>query len=192
MNKLSIWLVAFLFFVMGHQRSFSQDLANLKGKEQVDKLLNQTCPADIPTVQQLNRFFLPKGELCFEYDASGNYIGLKECPALEVVKPPIFKPSAMNMEEETQELTLEDIKSLIKIYPNPTAGVFQVVFEEEIYGKIGQVDVFSPNGGRIKSKTLLPGENRTTFDINGYPSGVYVLKFTLHTQEFIHANLIKK
>ncbi|WHT40135.1 T9SS type A sorting domain-containing protein [Myroides sp. mNGS23_01] len=176
---------------MGHQRSFSQDLANLKGKEQVDKLLNQTCPADIPTVQQFPRLFLSKGELCFEYDASGNYIGLKECAALEVVKPPIFKPLALE-QEETLELTLEDIKSFIKIYPNPTAGVFQVVFEEEIYGKIGQVDVFSPNGGRIKSKTLLPGENSTTFDINGYPSGVYVLKFTLHTQEFIHANLIKK
>lgn len=191
MNKLSIWLVAFLLFVMGHQRSFSQDLANLKGKEQVDKLLNETCPADIPTVQQFPRIFLSKGELCFEYDASGNYIGLKECAALEVVKPPIFKPLALE-QEETLELTLEDIKSFIKIYPNPTAGVFQVVFEEEIYGKIGQVDVFSPNGGRIKSKTLLPGENSTTFDINGYPSGVYVLKFTLHTQEFIHANLIKK
>lgn len=194
MNKLSIGLITFLFLIVGSQRSFSQDTAKLKGTEEVQNLVNQSCPSDIPLVQQSPRGTFTKGKLCFEFDASGNYIGLKDCNNSVAQRSSMRIQTEEDLEnqEEVRELSLDKIKSYIKIYPNPTEGVFQVIFEEEIYGKIGKVDVLSPNGGIIRTKTLLPGENSTTFTIDGYPSGLYVLKFTLHTNDFINANLIKK
>ncbi|MBB1139290.1 T9SS type A sorting domain-containing protein [Myroides sp. WP-1] len=131
--------------------------------------------------------------MCLAYDLSGNYIGLKNCDA-----PLSSRSFAMDQfeadsdEEPTRELTLEEMKDFIKVYPNPTDGIFNVVFEEEIHGKIYKVEVFNPNGGLIRSKDLLPGESSTTFNISGYPVGIYILKFTLYTSDFININLIKK
>lgn len=67
-----------------------------------------------------------------------------------------------------------------------------VLFDKEILGKIVKAEVFNPNGALIKSNLIMSSDNHTSFDIWGYPNGVYVLKFTLNTNGFISINILKK
>jgi hypothetical protein len=47
-------------------------------------------------------------------------------------------------EEEVVEMSLEEIKGHIKIYPTSTEGMIHVLFDEEILGKIVKAEVLIP------------------------------------------------
>lgn len=153
---------------------------------------NLNCNIIIPKVSQTPKGVYSRTKLCFEYDASGNFIGTKNCDAEILDRYETLEDNGVLALSDEKPLTIEEIKSFIKIYPNPTSGIINVILEEAVYGKINKVEVFNPNGALVKSNNIKPNDSSTTFDIIGYPNGVYLLKFTLISEEFFSINIIKK
>lgn len=162
--------------------------ANTDWSKYVEELLNQICSLFIPKVEQVPKAVFDKGELCFIHDASGNLIGAKLCDDVE--NNLLVAKSATNLIEK--ELTLEEIKYYVKLYPNPTSGEFTVFFEEEIFGKIKIMELFNPNGSLIETVTLTAADYSTNFNITNHPNGLFILKFTLIDNQMFSLNVVKK
>jgi hypothetical protein len=70
---------------------------------------------------------------------------------------------------------------LIRVYPNPTADLFNV--ESARTGNSGtiQVDVFSLQGQRLMTRKIA-GDSKHVFSLASYPVGMYVIQARSETQ----------
>jgi hypothetical protein len=61
----------------------------------------------------------------------------------------------------------------LKVYPNPTSGMFVVELPTEVKG--GQAVILDMQGKVVTQKTFLP-DSKLTFDLGGVAKGVYLIQ----------------
>ncbi|MDR0223662.1 MAG: T9SS type A sorting domain-containing protein [Myroides odoratus] len=213
MIRKSIWLIIFFSTILICQRSFSQ-ISNSKNVENesslnaftgqqgwpdyggirlAEELLKQLCDLEINHVEQVPKGNFNQGNLCFVYDAAGNYIKTQRCGLVALPKDLIVNDSIfVAKKKQNQILSLDEVKKYIIVYPNPTTGPIKVNIEDTVLGMVTKLEVFNKNGGIILTKFVGNTDKEVVFNIEGYPTGSYILKFTLSTQEFFSVNIIKR
>jgi len=80
-----------------------------------------------------------------------------------------------------------EMQSKLKVYPNPTTGN-EVTIESEL-DAVTTVEMFDLAGRKVLAPTLL--QNRTTINVAGYKTGMYILKFKSNQGEYSHKLMIK-
>ncbi|MEG1266772.1 MAG: M4 family metallopeptidase [Myroides sp.] len=80
-----------------------------------------------------------------------------------------------------------EMQSKLKVYPNPTTGN-EVTIESELDAAT-PVEMFDLAGRKVLAPTLL--QNRTTINVAGYKTGMYILKFKSNQGEYSHKLMIK-
>ena len=80
-----------------------------------------------------------------------------------------------------------EMQSKLKVYPNPTTGD-EVTIESEL-DAAATVEMFDLAGRKVLAPTLL--QNRTTINVAGYKTGMYILKFKSNQGEYSHKLMIK-
>jgi len=81
-------------------------------------------------------------------------------------------------------------KHNIKVYPNPSGGIFMLEFEE-ISGD-AVIEIYSVNGAMLQETGLIargPGRVTEVIDLSGFPKGVYFLKF-MHERFVVYEKLL--
>ncbi len=79
----------------------------------------------------------------------------------------------------------EATKSDLKIYPNPTNGIFFIKADKNI----NRIEVLNVSGAKLIDKT--PNNKEFSVDITNYPAGFYLIKVTSEGETQIH-EVIKK
>lgn len=80
-----------------------------------------------------------------------------------------------------------EMQSKLRVYPNPTTGN-EVTIESELDAAT-TVEMFDLAGRKVLAPTLL--QNRTTINVAGYKTGMYILKFKSNQGEYSHKLMIK-
>ncbi|KAA5534228.1 M4 family metallopeptidase [Paenimyroides baculatum] len=80
-----------------------------------------------------------------------------------------------------------EMQSKLKVYPNPTTGN-EVTIESELDAATA-VEMYDLAGRKVLAPTLL--QNRTTINVAGYKTGMYILKFKSNQGEYSHKLMIK-
>ena len=73
----------------------------------------------------------------------------------------------------------------VKVYPNPSSGVFQLQNQEA-----AQLEVYDLMGKVILNKSVQAGD--VSFDLSGYAPGVYLLKITNNSGNTTVSKIVKK
>ena len=83
-------------------------------------------------------------------------------------------------------------KDEFTIYPNPTNGLLNFLYGSEKPGK-ATIELFDVTGREMEEMILesLPGENKTTLDVSGYPAGIYIVRFIASEQNITMKLLIR-
>lgn len=79
----------------------------------------------------------------------------------------------------------------IKMYPNPTTGIFNIGFENNDLSN-SKVQIFDMTGKSVISKNTQKSDNTLTVDISGVPKGNYVLKIRTSNGKEITKKMMKK
>ncbi len=69
-------------------------------------------------------------------------------------------------------ITLENYKANLKVYPNPTSGLFSI---EYMQNKKATINIYNISGQLIHSETLA-GNTTKQIDLSNYSKGVYLIK----------------
>lgn len=80
-----------------------------------------------------------------------------------------------------------EMQSKLRVYPNPTTGD-EVTIESNL-NEATTVEMFDLTGKKVLAPTLL--QNRTTINVAGYKTGMYILKFKSNQGEYSHKLMIK-
>jgi len=82
-------------------------------------------------------------------------------------------------------------KTQIKIYPNPTTGIFNIRMEKTD-GDV-TLEVFNALGQKVMGKSIsdFGGGLQTTVDITGQPTGMYSLRLTTSTTIYSYTLVIQ-
>ena len=81
-------------------------------------------------------------------------------------------------EDETLSSTTNLKNFIPQYYPNPTTGIISVEIEGSFAYTLELIDV---HGKRLDSWSDIKGN--TSLDLNKYPNGVYVVRFTTHSSK---------
>ena len=93
--------------------------------------------------------------------------------------------AALNEERETPEATISDFS----IYPNPSRGVLNIEFASDDFGS---KDVLLYNSvGKIITKFEAEPNRVNTFQLNGVPSGVYLVKLMVNSKPIIKRVIVQ-
>jgi hypothetical protein len=116
-------------------------------------------------------FTLSAQNVTYNYDAAGNrterIIALSASPQLR---------------SSAETTPLEDIldEKKIKIYPNPTKGMLAVEIMDFNNEAKGEYTIHDMAGKLIQRQEAVSG--RTTFDLSGQPTGIYLLRIKLNNE----------
>ncbi|MGE8554542.1 MAG: lamin tail domain-containing protein [Chryseobacterium jejuense] len=163
------------------QESFSR----LDWGDNVDELVNKTCPIPIEQVSQSPTTPNNPVRQCFSYDAAGNFVNTN-C-GKNVIIPPI----------ELIPHDLDEIKNNIKIFPNPTKASEQYNVTVSCSGpalnKIQSVQVFNSTGSLIHNFNFTPTQGITTisFSLQNQLPGTFVVNFVLINGQVISKNVLR-
>ncbi len=163
----------------------------------VKRLLEQQCPSVTFSFGRIDRnIYLPQGR-CFSYDASGNYTASEDCEITEPNNPWIFIEDPIRVEDSLKVVTLhsnellENWNSKIQVYPNPTADIAYIRWDADLFGKINFIEAVNPKGTNVSNFEIKPDQREVVFDLRNHPAGMYRLKITFHTGQFLSKTLIK-
>lgn len=119
--------------------------------------------------------------LKFTYDDSGNQIER------------IYTTSLPKTAEEPlidEKSFAEQFQETIKVYPNPTKGLFSIEWKKEFSQYIAQVEVLSADA-LIQRSPLNPSLNKLDVDLTVKPNGVYFVRFHFTDGSIISKKVIK-
>lgn len=151
-------------------------------EEYSNEILFNTCGLTISDISQTPSSVYQTDGLCFNYDVSGNTTSVDYCTPTNIVSVPTSGYSASEIDE---------IDSKIILHPNPTYSVVNVSWDGSINGKIVEMQVSNSSGVSISTTLITPTQSSTSFDLSSYPTGLYIVRFTLDSGQFISRNIIK-
>lgn len=100
----------------------------------------------------------------------------------------IFSSSAyLDLSENNNSVSLENFKTKLKTYPNPTTDNTSLSFDLAQTGGVN-VQVYSITGRLVKSinnKNMLKGDNTLSLDCDDLPNGTYIVRFVSGKQNEI-------
>ena len=68
------------------------------------------------------------------------------------------------------------ISEEIKVYPNPSNGKIITELNKNI--QQGRMMVYNSQGVVIFDNTISDGQQRLSYDLSGYPNGIYIIRIT--------------
>ena len=86
-----------------------------------------------------------------------------------------------NLKMKEELLSTDNIVSQIKIYPNPTTGIFTIELENLINNSL-LVEVYDIMGKKVVNKTVL--ENKMVINIANFPKGIYLVRVINNNKTF--------
>lgn len=101
----------------------------------------------------------------------------------EDVESPVIQSTGIRKPET--ETRSEDA---IRIYPNPSDGIFAVQIEQ---GTAASVDVFDLFGKKIQSRMIPAGNGTLQIDLSGYSKGMYLLHITVGGKTSTHKVILQ-
>ena len=149
--------------------------------EQVQYILSLTCEKTIALIQQTPNLTLTDTHRCPVFDVSGNLTHWVVCLSSETPEPePGYTP------EE-----LAAIEASITIHPNPTNGLITIQWNNQYVGVITAVQAGNMAGMIVVNPINVSHTNTTPMDLGLFPPSLYVISFTLDTNQKISRNVIK-
>lgn len=146
-----------------------------------------------PSIDELMRIN-PNSKLLISYDLAGNQTQRFYCSMVSGDCNIPTPPSNIS-QAKTEELVDDDfvkdisIDSSFKLFPNPTDGLVTVTTSS---GDVGFVHgaIYSIDGALLIDKTANE-QNRMSFDLSNYSSGVYIIHLHYDNNETITKKIIK-
>lgn len=166
---------------------FQQYYSYLDWSENVNLLVDKTCPITIEKVSQTpNESGTGNGSSCFTYDSAGNLIAGGGCTSENM---PDTGSSGLSADE------LELIKNSIIISPNPTKASdsynVTLTWNGPALNKINNIQVFNSSGTAVYGFAPGAGVNTTTFNLQNQLPGVFIANFILSTGQVVSKNILK-
>lgn len=149
--------------------------------EQVQYILSLTCEKTIALIQQTPNLTLINTHRCPVFDVSGNLTHWVVCNYS--ITPP--EESGYTPEE------LAVIEASITIHPNPTNGLITIQWDNQYVGVITAVQAGNMAGMIVVNPINVSTTNTTPMDLGLFPPSLYVISFTLDTNQKISRNVIK-
>ena len=122
--------------------------------------------------------------------AEWNYDGVEAISACGISDEGGTEDYILNIVEPlSTEIVAEDV---MKLYPNPTAGIVSLVLSKDFNGEIS-AELFNMQGQRVFAKNYSKTYGRLISKLNleGVPSGVYILKISNGKQQFTEELIVK-
>lgn len=91
-----------------------------------------------------------------------------------------------SLDADTGSISISLTSNSLEVFPNPTDGLFDVIVSNETSATISTISVYSSNGTLLFSEPVevSPENTRFSFNLSGYPSGLYYVKAVLGGQEY--------
>lgn len=153
--------------------------------ENARELLEMICELSISDISQAASGSFTEGTVCFTYDLSGNYT-LTDTNCEDDTEN-----STSPSEQGYSETELEDISSKISLYPNPTSGAVNIVWDASISTVITSIQFAGISGNIININPVSTSSISASYDITVQPTGNYIVKFSLDSGQFISKIVIK-
>ncbi len=162
--------------------AYINNYAGITWASNVDAINNKFCFITIPLVQQTPNLTLVSSGKCFNYDFSGNATSTIDCSPITPTNPPINGYT----EDELQE-----IENSIQIAPNPTTGYLYVTWGNAAAGKISGINIVAINGTYNVYVSITSNQSNAQLNLVGQPNGIYIVRMTLDSGQFISKNILK-
>src|SRR5205823_4413586 len=101
---------------------------------------------------------------------------------------PFTVSSVTGVEQNYQE----DETGEVRIYPNPTRGLFTVDLRSVKQRGDGFLRIFSADGSRISSQTISPGNPEPNVDLSSQPDGTYLIRVDLPGHSFLEKLIVQR
>lgn len=85
---------------------------------------------------------------------------------------------SVNILTDVEEKNISSSKDL-DIYPNPTNG--KIVIESKDSFEKGRLMVYNSHGAVVFEQNINEGQNKLTYDLSGYPTGMYIIRIVGET-----------
>lgn len=121
-----------------------------------------------------------QSKIVFSYDDSGNQIERKFSAVV----------GGLKQSEEPEAALATIFEEKIKVYPNPTKGVFYIEWEKEVAQYISLVEILSSDAV-IQSGRTESSVNKLNIDLTLKQSGIYFVRFTFTDGSVVSKKVIK-
>ncbi len=126
-------------------------------------------------------------QLLFTFDQAGNQIKREYCESNCHLKQ---KRTAEDAVSENNAIPIAELfdESVI-MYPNPTTGILNLTWDQDLRGVVQKVQLFNYQGRLLRDYDVAD-LHETTLDLSNYPTGAYLAKFvftdaSIHTKQII-------
>lgn len=127
-----------------------------------------------------------QNKLLLSYDASGNQTGRLYCEGNCFIK------SKNPVDEESEEIKIaETIDESIVMYPNPTSGILNLQWGNDLTGKLENFQIYNQLGALLYERSL-QNESSTSLDFGRYPSGIYLVRISFQDRSSLTRQIIKR
>ncbi|WP_445721382.1 lamin tail domain-containing protein [Flavobacterium sp.] len=147
-----------------------------------NEMLSMTCPLVINKIEQIPSSSYSNHGICFNYDNSGNTTAISDCDPED--------QTPLNSTEYSASV-LEEINSKIILYPNPTYSSITITWDSSINGVINEIQVSNSSGVTFVTTPVSSTDTEATFDLSMQPTGIYIVRFVLNTNQFLSRNVMK-
>jgi hypothetical protein len=82
----------------------------------------------------------------------------------------------------TQVTALDELNSAVGIYPNPSAGVFNVNLDKSLVGSV-DIQIYNALGAVVRSYNFNSPDEVKSIDLQNAPKGLYIVRISNQGKE---------
>jgi hypothetical protein len=158
--------------IKNHESLNSNDIAK--------RIITTTCNRDINSISSQSVSDSYVEEICFSYDTAGNQDSIFYC-----------EDGKDDTTVDDIVISLEEIANRIYVSPNPTTGVVNISWEQEVNNLIAGITVSPMNGSSLDIPVTILSSNSAQFNLTTYSDGFYAVRFVLNSNQTITKTVIK-